>query len=325
MKDLVTYTILAIIGYLIGSKMRDHRWITKWTGRVQTTSIAILLFAMGLRMGSNEEVTGNLSSIGLISFAMTLIIMALSGVFAAFTRRCIGMDRYAVMKESVVDGQKGMLQADAEPDSAQKVMAVIILASVTVGLLCGYFFVGDVFAGHMERFDFFAGLAVNLGLFLLLLLIGFNMGLDGTVLENFKKVGARILFFPFAIMAGAFLAAALCSLLLDIDLRGSFAVTAGFGWYSLAPGIILERGLAHLAAISFMHCIMREYFSLLLVPIVAKKVGYMEAIGICGATAMGVCLPIVEKSTRGDVAIYSFISGLIHTVSVPILIPLILG
>ena len=70
---------------------------------------------------------------------------------------------------------------------------------------------------------------------------------------------------------------------------------------------------------------MREYFSLLLVPIVAKKVGYMEAIGLCGATAMGVCLPIVEKSTRGDVTIYSFISGLIQTVSVPILIPLILG
>ena len=55
------------------------------------------------------------------------------------------------------------------------------------------------------------------------------MGLDGTVLENFKKVGAKILFFPFAIMAGAFLAAALCSLLMDIDLRQSFAVTAGFG------------------------------------------------------------------------------------------------
>ncbi|WP_416388048.1 LysO family transporter [Emergencia timonensis] len=51
----------------------------------------------------------------------------------------------------------------------------------------------------------------------------------------------------------------------------------------------------------------------------------MEAIGLCGATAMGVCLPIVEKSTRGDVTIYSFISGLIQTVSVPILIPLILG
>lgn len=325
MKDLVTYAILAIVGYFIGSKMREHRWVTKWTGRIQTTAIAILLFTMGLRMGSNEEVTSNLSSIGLISLAMTLIIMALSGVFAALTRRCIGMDRWAVMKDKAVDAQDGSLPAEETSDRGQKIMAATILLSVITGLLCGYFFIGDVFADHMDRFDFYAGLAVNLGLFLLLLLIGFNMGLDGTVLKNFKKVGAKILIFPFAIMAGAFLAAALCALLLDIDLRESFAVTAGFGWYSLAPGIILESGLAHCAAISFMHCIMREYFSLLLVPIVAKKIGYMEAIGICGATAMGVCLPIVEKSTRGDVAIYSFISGMIHTASVPILIPLILG
>lgn len=325
MKDLITYTILAIIGYFVGSKMREHRWITKWTGRIQTAAIAILLFTMGLRMGSNDEVTDNLSSIGLISVAMTLAIMLLSSISAALTRRCIGMDRWAVMQNREVDSLEETVTADEKSGKAQTVMAVTILLSVTAGLLCGYFFINHIFADHMDRFDFYAGLAVNLGLFLLLLLIGFNMGLDGTVLENFKKVGAKILFFPFTIMAGAFLAAALCSLLMDIGLRQSFAVTAGFGWYSLAPGIILERGLARCAAISFMHCIMREYFSLLLVPIVAKKVGYMEAIGLCGATAMGVCLPIVEKSTRGDVTIYSFISGLIQTASVPILIPLILG
>ena len=75
MKDLITYTILAIIGYFVGSKMREHRWVTKWTGRIQTAAIAILLFTMGLRMGSNDEVTDHLSSIGLISVAMTLAII----------------------------------------------------------------------------------------------------------------------------------------------------------------------------------------------------------------------------------------------------------
>ncbi len=325
MKDLITYILLAVIGYFIGSKMREHRQVTKWTGKIQTAAIAILLLTMGLRMGSNEEVTDNLSSIGVISVVMTLVVMVLSGIFASLTRRCVGMDRWAKMKDKAVDLQEDPAAGGEKSGRAQKVMAVTILVSVITGLLGGYFLVGKLFAGHMERFDFYAGMAVNLGLFLLLLLIGFNMGLDGTVLENFKKVGAKILFFPFAIMTGAFLGAALCAIFMDIGLRESFAVTAGFGWYSLAPGIILERGLARCAAISFMHCIMREYFSLLLVPIVAKKVGYMEAIGICGATAMGVCLPIVEKSTRGDVAIYSFITGVVHTALVPVLIPLILG
>ena len=204
MKDLITYTILAIIGYFVGSKMREHRWVTKWTGRIQTAAIAILLFTMGLRMGSNDEVTDHLSSIGLISVAMTLAIMLLSSLSAALTRRCIGMDRWAVMQNREVDSLEETVTADEKSGKAQTVMAVTILLSVMAGLLCGYFFVGSLFAGHMDRFDFCAGLAVNLGLFLLLLLIGFNMGLDGTVLENFKKVGAKILFFLFAIMAGAF-------------------------------------------------------------------------------------------------------------------------
>ena len=92
MKDLITYIILALIGYFIGSKMREHRWVTKWTGKVQTAAIAILLLTMGMRMGSNDEVTDNLSSIGVISVIMTLAIMLLSGVFAGFTRRAIGME-----------------------------------------------------------------------------------------------------------------------------------------------------------------------------------------------------------------------------------------
>ena len=117
----------------------------------------------------------------------------------------------------------------------------------------------------------------------------------------------------------------LCAVLLGFSPKEALAVTAGFGWYSIAPGIILEAGYAACGAMSFTHCVMREYFSLLSVPFVAKKAGYMEAVGICGAAAMGVCLPIVEKSTRNDVAIYSFISGLVHTLTVPVLIPLLLS
>lgn len=325
MKDLIAYLVLAAVGYFIGSKLRDKKWIIRWTAKVQTAAIAILLFTMGLRMGSNDEVTDNLSSIGLISVVMTLIIMAFSGLFAYFTRRFLGMDKMARMKNNVIEGG-GAVETSAEGGGrTQMVMAVTILVSVTTGLLCGYFYIKKAFSENFEVFDRYAGVAVNLGLFLLLLLIGFNMGMDGTVLENFKKVGAKVLLFPMAMMMGTFLGAGLCTLLMDLDLQESFAVSAGFGWYSLAPGIILKKGLAHCAAISFMHCIMREYFSLLLVPFVAKKAGYMEAVGICGATAMGVCLPIVEKSTRSDVAISSFICGLVQTVAVPILIPLILG
>ncbi len=330
MRDLIIYIILAIIGYFAGCRLREHNRLRQFAGKVQIAAIVVLLVFMGMRMGANEEVTENLRSIGLISVCLTLLVMLFSGIAAGAARYVLGMDRRARIRQGKQDGYP-LLQAgsssggESETGGSQKLMAVLILISVTAGMLMGYFLVPDIFAGKMDLFDSCAGLAVNSGLYILLLLIGYNMGLDGTVIENFKKVGARIILFPFIVMAGAFLAACFCTFFMNISVKEALAVTAGFGWYSLAPGIILEAGLARCAAISFMHCIMREYFSLLLVPVVAKKVGYMEAVGICGATAMGVCLPIVERSTRSDVVIYSFISGIIHTVSVPILIPLLVG
>ena len=44
-----------------------------------------------------------------------------------------------------------------------------------------------------------------------------------------------------------------------------------------------------------------------------------------GAAAMDVCLPIVEKATRSDIAVYSFVSGVILSILVPVLVPVIIG
>ncbi len=327
MKDLIFYTVMIVLGYLFGNKICKASKLNIWASRVQTTAIVILLYTMGTRMGANPEVTGNLRSIGLISAGMTLIIMLFSAGFASVARRCIGLDRKARMKETVAEDREMISPSPDEEVSSggQKKMAVIIILSVTLGMLSGYFLVPKVFSANLVVFNNLASALVNLGLFLLLFIIGYNMGREGTVLANVRKVGPRILIFPFFVIAGAAFAAVICCFMLEITMQEALAISAGFGWYSLAPNIILEAGLAKCGAISFMHCIMREYFSLLLVPIVAKKVGYMEAIGLCGATAMGVCLPIVERSTRSDVAVYSFICGLVHTASVPILLPLIVG
>lgn len=325
MKDLLIYLILAGIGYFTGSRLKKQAALLCLAGRVQTVAVVILLVAMGMRMGANPEVTDNLGSIGGVSAVLTVAVMLFSGGAACAARKMIGMDKLARVHTGEADGEVNTEAGREENDSSRKLIAILILISVIGGFLCGWFIVPQLFADRMNEFEKAAGDAVSLGLYVLLYLIGFNMGTDGTVIAQFRKVGIRILIFPLIVMAGAFLAALLCAALLGLSSREALAVTAGFGWYSIAPGIILEAGYAACGAMSFMHCIMREYFSLISVPFVAKKIGYMEAVGICGAAAMGVCLPIVEKSTGSDVAIYSFISGLVHTLTVPVLIPLLLS
>lgn len=177
----------------------------------------------------------------------------------------------------------------------------------------------------MDFFDSLAGNLITIGLCILLFFVGFDMGYEGTVIDHFKKVGLRVLVFPFIIMAGTLVGALVCGLFLPLTIRESLAIGAGFGWYTFAPGIIMEKGLVTASAVSFMHNIMREYISVLIIPMTAKKAGYLESMAVSGCSSMDVCLPIIEKATRGDIAMYSFISGVIQSLAVPILVPLILG
>ena len=65
--------------------------------------------------------------------------------------------------------------------------------------------------------------------------------------------------------------------------------------------------------------------TILLISPVASRVGYLEAVSMGGAAAMDVLLPVVERATEGRIAVYSFVSGLILSTAVPILVPLLIA
>lgn len=322
MFDLILYLSVAVIGYLVGSRSRNRKGITEQTGRIQTFAIIILIFTMGMRMGSNDQAMENLNSIGLYAFIMTVAIIFCSVAAITISRKFFRLDKFGNIEGSEVTPEEIAEEEEkAEKDSS---MTIIILVCVVLGLAFGYFAVDRIFS-DMEFFNSLAGSLITIGLCVLLFFVGFDMGYEGTVIDHFKKVGLRVLAFPFIIMAGTLAGALVCGLFLPLSIRESLAIGAGFGWYTFAPGIIMEKGLVTASAVSFMHNIMRENISVLIIPMMAKKVGYLESMAVSGCSSMDVCLPIIEKATRGDIAMYSFISGVIQSLAVPILVPLILG
>lgn len=196
-------------------------------------------------------------------------------------------------------------------------MTKIVVGSVGIGALLGYFLLPESFLPISEYI-------IIIGLSGLLFFVGMDIGMQGTVIKNIKKAGARILMFPVAAIVGTLGGAAFASLILPINLFESLAVGSGMGWYSLAP-LLIDQYSASLSAVSFLHNVMRELLGIITIPIVAKYIGHIETISLPGAAAMDVCLPIVEKSTSAEVAIYSFIAGITLSASVPILVPLFLG
>lgn len=332
MADLILYLGITLIGYFFGAKFNNKKAKFFWIGTVQTVAIVVLVLFMGMRMGANREITENIGAIGIYALIMTIFTMVFSILFITITRKIFGIDQKGYMRnhinppeecekerEEVLEEIKTIEQEESKIDK----MTFFIIGAVIIGMLIGYFCIRQAFGENIETFETWAGMIIKVGLCVLLFFVGIDLGFEGTVVENFKKVGIRIFAFPLAVVLGTLIGAAAAGMLMGIELKLALAIGAGFGWYTLAPGIIMEAGYLTGSAISFLHNVMREFFSILLIPFVAAKVGYIETCGMPGAAAMDVCLPIVERSTRSEIAIYSFVSGVVLSILVPVLVPLL--
>ena len=337
MTDVILYLGTCLVGYFCGFPLKKYESRLGWSSKVQSLSLIVLIFTLGLRIGANEEVVHSLDTYGVYAFFFTILVDA-GSVAALFLVRkfFLRMDRYGVpVGKASVKGQ------DAAPEGAMAARTsgkrhgplinkttVMIIAFVILGILTGYFFARE----RISDFDAFSAscsMVITVGLVILLFLIGLDIGLEGKLVENFKAVGLKVLAVPAAVFFGTFVGSFAAFLFLPkllgipLTLMENFSIGAGFAWYSLAPGVIMDAGHISAGAISFMHNVMREVFGVILIPVIANTVGYVECIAAPASPAMDVCLPVVEASTNSTVAIYSFISGFTLSFIVPLLVPLL--
>lgn len=324
MKDMIIFLIEVAIGCLIGSKIRNYKERIKWTGTLQTVSVIVLILAMGCRMGAREEVVQNLGTIGVTALFITIAVLVCTVLGLSVTRRLLGIDRYGVK----IDPSAGGTQSVHKEGHAEHVgvdhFTIFLIVSVLVGMAFGYFLAGRIWS-DINQFDTLMQWTIKVVLYLMMFLVGIHLGLDETVVPNIKKVGLRVFIFPFVNVAVTILVAGACALLMPISVKEGMAVGAGFGWYSLGPGIIMDAGFVTASAIAFMHSVMREILGLILTPVVAKKVGYIECTALPGAASMDSAMPIVDRCCGGTIAIYSFVAGVITHFAVPILTPILIS
>ena len=331
---LLLYWGIMILFYLLADRLVDRRDCFGFIGTALNVVIYFLVFIMGLRMGANEEVTSSLGIIGLQSLLISAFTGAGSMAAVTLLRKGLGLNRQGMpaagespdgenLLTDVVDFEESADKKTRQESSAAKT-TVMILFSVAAGMILGYFTVPRIFADTAD-FQDMSGNWMVIGICILLGFVGFNLGLEGNVIKSLKKAGIRVVLFPLAAIAGSLILGALYGLVSPLTVREAVAVSAGFGWYTLAPGVIGEAGHAVAGAVSFMHNVIRETLGIIIIPLAAKKIGYIEATAIPGVAAMDICLPIVERSCRSETVVYSFCMGMMMSAAVPLLVPLIIG
>jgi uncharacterized membrane protein YbjE (DUF340 family) len=163
-------------------------------------------------------------------------------------------------------------------------------------------------------------------LYVLLFLIGVEIGGNTEVWQKARDLRARILLVPLAVVIGTLLGVGLLSLPLQgISLRHALAVGAGFGYYSLASVLTAQLAGKSLGVLALLVNLLREMATLVLAPLLVRCFGKLAPIASGGATAMDTTLPVISRSAGAEYALVAVFSGVILTLLVPLLITFLLA
>jgi len=182
--------------------------------------------------------------------------------------------------------------------------------------------VTGIIAGHSLKLPLHnIGAFINLSLLVILFIIGSQLRQQGfrllTIFANSTGIMVSL-----AIVISSFGAGLLAARILHLQSNEGLVLSSGFGWYSLS-GILTGKLLGHqIGTASFFIDFLRELIAIILIPLFGNK-NPIPFIGYSGATSLDFSLPVIKMNLGDEVVPIAITSGMILTLLVPILIPLV--
>lgn len=268
----------------------------RWQGRIVTWLIWLLLFLLGIEVGSNEMIVRSLPTLGvealLLSSAATLGCCVLAWML------------WRVSKNNTVqENAKKETSADKEGNPAEKKglqgSSLIRGLKVMKGslIVVGFFVLGLL--GGIEKMVpswLLDGDVSFVALCGLLLFVGLGIGLNPEMKKEVRSLSPRMALLPVVTIIGSWLGALLIWTVLHRTLSDCMAINSGFAYYSLSSIFITEYRGAELGTIALLANIIREMLTLLGAPLMARWFGPLAPISAGGATTMDTTLPILSQT-----------------------------
>ena len=301
--------MLAIFAVIIGGIVTGRLlvgWRLAFVQRLITFIIWALLFLLGVEVGSDPAVVGSLATLGAAAFAIFALSVA-GSVFAAWLlwRRIRGR---AVSADEGGD-------ADEAPVSAWTALkgSLVIVAFFVAGCVAGLF--------ALVPFDVAGARVSTYVLYALMFCVGVTLGHDETLAGRVRRLDPRLALLPVMTAVGTLAGAALATPLLPpLAVTDTLAVGSGFGYYSLSSIFIADFRGAELGTVALLCNVMREIFTLLAAPLVARWCGPLAAVSIGGATTFDTTLPVITQAAGKPYAVVSIFHGCTLDFSVPFLV-----
>lgn len=292
----------------------------RWQGRIVTWLIWLLLFLLGIEVGSNEMIVRSLPTLGvealLLSTAATLGCCVLAWAL------------WRVSKNNTVqENAKKETSAEKEGNPAEKEglqgSSLIRGLKVMKGslIVVGFFVIGLL--GGIEKMVpawLLNGEVSFVALCGLLLFVGLGIGLNPEMKKEVRSLSPRMALLPVVTIIGSWLGALLIWTVLHRTLSDCMAINSGFAYYSLSSIFITEYRGAELGTIALLANIIREMLTLLGAPLMARWFGPLAPISAGGATTMDTTLPILSQTVGQRYVALSIYHGFVVDFTVPFLV-----
>lgn len=271
---------------------------------ISNACLYALLVLMGITVGLIPDIMDKLSLVGMSAFclatASSLSIAVVLKIFHVRSRTVSGENQSSDMADSATFDIMGYIK---DP--------LLLAGLVIIGFLVGYkSLIPNI------NYDYI----ISSLLYLLIFIIAVKLSYSGLNLREIFLNRQNIIMTCLTVIA-SYLGAAMAACFLPLSLSHSLAVSSGFGWYTLSGILLTKMGDPLLGSVAFLCDLFREAIALLLIPTLSRIGNGNIAIGVAGATAMDVTLPIIEKHCGVSYVPVALLSGGIITVIVPFLIP----
>lgn len=307
--------MLIIFAVILGGILTGRLLLGRRLAFVQpliTGIIWTLLFLLGVEVGSDPAVVGGLATLGvtalaLFAFSVAGSILAAWGLWLWIRRRGLSVPASGPADDEIPQAAPSLWQTLKG--------SLVIVAFFAVGCLAGLWTEPDMQGSSLSTWVLYA----------LMFCVGVTLGNDRTLAGRVRRLDRRLALLPVATAVGTLGGAALAAPFFGADsavtsAADSLAVGAGFGYYSLSSIFIADLRGAELATVALLCNILRELFTLLAAPLVARWFGPLAAVSIGGATTFDTTLPVITRAAGRPYAVVSIFHGCVMDFSVPFLV-----
>lgn len=289
----ITFITLYLVSLIVGRKVSVPKILSDGI-------VLVLIFTISF-WGGNQIFIGYVGDIILLSFISSLVIVTITYFLGSFIT-----ERTEEGKIRRVDWKTQL-----------KYLLPLILGFL-VGLLTRFY--------SLAIDDNVLGEIIDWELYALAVVIGMSIGKE-LKRELMRRISRFAIFSVIIALLGGIISAVILFLFLSIKpFNLALAISLGSGWYSYAGPIVAKYYGPFYGVIAFLVNFLREQLTFSLLPLFLRiRPTPLGAVAVGGATSMDTTLGFYVDVLGYEYGVGAMINGVILTLIVPIIVPLILS